>query len=118
MSIVNSCVKEHTATIGVNGPFNRLQRTVIAPRHAIDKLTLLLNISHAIQAKSNSPLFNIQLTSHLQEIFLSIHILFRLCINTSNFFNVFSSLQDVITCTYMTCKNKVNKTSVLRLSSI
>ena len=26
-----SCVKEHTATIGVNGLFNRLQGTVIAP---------------------------------------------------------------------------------------
>ena len=56
--MILSCVKEHTATIGVNGLFNRLQRTVIAPRHAIDKLTLLLNISHAIQAKSNSHLFN------------------------------------------------------------
>ena len=26
-----SCVKQHTATIGVNGLFNRLQGTVIAP---------------------------------------------------------------------------------------
>ena len=26
-----SCVKEHTATIGVNGLFNRLQGTVIVP---------------------------------------------------------------------------------------
>ena len=44
--------------------------------------------------------------------------LFILCINTGNFYSVFSSLQDVITCTYMTCKNKVNKTPVHRLSSI
>ena len=84
----------------------------------IHKLTLLLNISHAIQAKSNSHLFNIQLIIHVQEIFLFIHILFILCINTGNFYSVFSSLQDVITCTYMTCKNKVYKTPVHRLSSI
>ena len=63
-------------------------------------------------AMSNSHLFNITINSHDQELFLSIHILFILCINTGNFFSVFSLLQDVITCTYMTCKNKVNKTPV------
>ena len=50
-------------------------------------------------------------------MFNHISLLFILCINTGNFYSVFSSLQDVITCTYMTCKNKVYKTPVHRLSS-
>ena len=39
----NSCVKEHTVTIGVNGLFNRLQENCYSALTVIDKLTLLLN---------------------------------------------------------------------------
>ena len=113
-----SCVKEHTVTIGVNGLFKQTSENCYSAQTAIDKLTLLLNISHAIQAKSNSHLFKYSIDfSCSRDISLYSYSII-LCINTGNFFSVFTSLQDVITCTYMTCKNKVNKTPVLRLSSI
>ena len=49
----------------------------IAPWQAIHSSSLLINVPHAIQAKSNSHLFNITINSHDQWHFSSIHTLYK-----------------------------------------
>ena len=57
--------------------FIGLHRGVIVPRQAIHRLPFLMSLQDVNYPKSNSHLFNITISSHVQRHFSSIHTLYK-----------------------------------------